>query len=62
MLKLCDINFDIGDKVYFLSNNKVQEAEVQSICLTNKIEYRVLDLGVEQSKLYCSKEELLKDL
>lgn len=62
MLHVVDIKFDIGDTVYFMYHNKVTEAKIESVCLTNKIEYRVLGLAIEQSKLYHDKESLLRDL
>lgn len=60
--------YDIGDRVWCISNNKVQNIEVTGFNITvtsegTEIIYTLhYDLKYDESKVFDTKEELLKSL
>lgn len=60
--------FNIGDRVYFIYDNKIQNKPIERILLevNNKIDYAFVINGnyirVEELMIFSTKEELLKSL
>lgn len=60
--------FEIGDNVWFVSNNKVHQLEITGVEMYvalegTKVKYNLYDnTELEESKVFATKEELLESL
>lgn len=63
-----ETKFNIGDNVYFITDNKVQKMDITGISISvngnePKIEYTLhFDTNINENLVFASKEELLKSL
>jgi len=60
--------FNIGDKVYFITDNKVQRSDITGVSISvngseTKIEYTLhFDSTIDENLVFETKEELIKSL
>ena len=60
--------FNIGDKVYFIADNKVQKSDITGVSISvnggeTKVEYTLhFDSTIDESLVFATKEELIKSL
>lgn len=60
--------FNIGDKVYFIADNKVQKSDITGVSISangceTKIEYTLhFDSTIDEDLVFSTKEELIKSL
>ncbi len=63
-----ETKFNIGDNVYFITDNKVQKMDITGISISvngneSNIEYTLhFDTNINENLVFASKEELLKSL
>lgn len=60
--------FNIGDKVYFITDNKVQRSDITGVSISvlggeTKVEYTLhFDSTIDENLVFATKEELIKSL